>query len=313
MHFYKVHITIQKIFSKKLKYNIFTLYVINIMENSNISSNNETNDFRVYSSKYPKINESVAVVFINRNESHFEGKLIEYGDITVIMSYNDATKKKKVHSWNKLVPMNKPILARVEEVNAESEWIQVSIAYNQKIKEGEEETEFKFYNDNKSLISLINKICINNSIDFNIFWSNIIYEIDKKRIEESDENLYEYFNTNLDYYDELVKSKYENHEAIINSTHSNILKKSYKITSKVGVISMSGISKTQEMFKRLTDENNDWEYKIKYDTAPFYIIESTSNNSSIDNHEDLITKLNNISKEYKLFIKVEYSGKRLDS
>ena len=313
MHFYKVHITIQKIFSKKLKYNIFTLYVINIMENSNISSNNETNDFRVYSSKYPKINDSVAVVFINRNESHFEGKLIEYGDITVIMSYNDATKKKKVHSWNKLVPMNKPILARVEEVNAESEWIQVSIAYNQKIKEGEEETEFKFYNDNKSLISLINKICINNSIDFNIFWSNIIYEIDKKRIEESDENLYEYFNTNLDYYDELVKSKYENHEAIINSTHSNILKKSYKITSKVGVISMSGISKTQEMFKRLTDENNDWEYKIKYDTAPFYIIESTSNNSSIDNHEDLITKLNNISKEYKLFIKVEYSGKRLDS
>jgi hypothetical protein len=287
--------------------------MINIMENSNISSNNATDNFRIYSSRYPKINESVAVVFINRNESHFEGKLIEYGDMTVIMSYNDATKKKKVHSWNKLIPMNKPLLARVEEVNAESEWIQVSIAYNQKIKEGEEDIEFKFYNDNKSLISLINKICINNSIDFNIFWSNIIHEIDKKRIEESDENLYEYFNTNLDYYEELVKSKYENHETIINSTHSNILKKTFKITSKVGIISMSGISKTQEMFKRLTDENNDWEYKIKYDTAPFYIIESTSNNSSIDNHEDLITKLNNIAKEYKLFIKVEYSGKKLDS
>lgn len=279
------------------------------MENSNINSNNI--DFRIYSSKYPKINDSVAVVFINRNESHFEGKLIEYGDMTVIMSYNDATKKKKVHSWNKLVPMNKPILARVEEVNAESEWIQVSIAYNQKIKEGEEEVEFKFYNDNKSLVSLINKICINNNIDFNMFWINIIHEIDKKRIEESDENLYEYFNNNLDYYEELVKSKYENYDDIIISTHSNIVKKAYKITSKIGIISMSGISKTQEMFQKLTDENNNWEYKIKYDTAPFYIIESSSNNSSIENHEDLIAKLNIISKEYKLFIKVEYSGKKI--
>jgi hypothetical protein len=279
------------------------------MENSNINSNNI--DFRIYSSKYPKINDSVAVVFINRNESHFEGKLVEYGDMTVIMSYNDATKKKKVHSWNKLVPMNKPILARVEEVNAESEWIQVSIAYNQKIKEGEEEVEFKFYNDNKSLVSLINKICINNNIDFNMFWINIIHEIDKKRIEESDENLYEYFNNNLDYYEELVKSKYKNYDDIIISTHSNIVKKAYKITSKIGIISMSGISKTQKMFQKLTDENNDWEYKIKYDTAPFYIIESSSNNSSIENHEDLIAKLNIISKEYKLFIKVEYSGKKI--
>ncbi len=283
------------------------------MENSNINSNNASEDFRIYSSRYPKINESVAVVFINRNESHFEGKLIEYGDMTVIMSYNDATKKKKVYSWNKLVPMNKPILARVEEVNEESEWIQVSIAYNQKIKEGEEDIEFKFYNDNKSLISLINKICINNNINFNIFWSNIIHEIDKKRIEESEEDLYTYFNNKLDYYEELVKSNYENYENIIISTHSNILKKIYKITSKVGIISSISISKTQEMLRRLTEENNEWEYRIKYDTTPFYIIESTSNNSTNDNHEDLISKLNNMSKEYKLFTKVEYIGKKLDN
>jgi hypothetical protein len=209
--------------------------------------------------------------------------------------------------------MNKPILARVEEVNEESEWIQVSIAYNQKIKEGEEDIEFKFYNDNKSLISLINKICINNNINFNIFWSNIIHEIDKKRIEESEEDLYTYFNNNLDYYEELVKSNYENYENIIISTHSNILKKIYKITSKVGIISSISISKTQEMFRRLTEENNEWEYRIKYDTTPFYIIESTSNNSTNDNHEDLISKLNNMSKEYKLFTKVEYIGKKLDN
>jgi mannitol/fructose-specific phosphotransferase system IIA component (Ntr-type) len=76
---------------------------------------------------------------------------------------------------------------------------------------------------------------------------------------------------------------------------------------------MTGITKTKDMFKQLTEENNDWEYKIKYDTTPFFIIESFSNNSSNDNHEKLVTNLNNLSKEYKLFTKVEYIGKKQES
>lgn len=281
------------------------------MENNNINNCN----FRIYNSIYPKINESVVVVFINRKENHFEGKLIEYGDIPVIMSYNDATKKKKVKSWNAIVPLNKPLLARIEEVNEDSEWIHVSIAYNLHVKEDED--ELKFYNNNNSLVSLINKVCINNQLDFNKFWSDVIHEIDRKRCEnlESDElelDLCEYFNTNLELYEEIIKTKYENHEDIIKSTHNSIVKKVYKIISKVGIISMSGITKTIEMFKKLTEENSDWEYSIKYESTPFYIIESLSNNSSNENHEELITRLNILSKEYKIFIKVEFIGKKQD-
>ena len=281
------------------------------MENNNINNCN----FRIYNSIYPKINESVVVVFINRKENHFEGKLIEYGDIPVIMSYNDATKKKKVKSWNAIVPLNKPLLARIEEVNEDSEWIHVSIAYNLHVKEDED--ELKFYNNNNSLVSLINKVCINNQLDFNKFWSDVIHGIDRKRCEnlESDElelDLCEYFNTNLELYEEIIKTKYENHEDIIKSTHNSIVKKVYKIISKVGIISMSGITKTIEMFKKLTEENSDWEYSIKYESTPFYIIESLSNNSSNEHHEELITRLNILSKEYKIFIKVEFIGKKQD-
>lgn len=274
-----------------------------------MSTNNINNDFRIYSSKYPKTNDYVAVVFTNQEESHFDGILIEYEELPVIMSYTDATRKSKVYAWNKIVPLHKPMLARIEEVDGTL--IRVSIAYNPKFKEGED--ELLFYNQNKSLISLINKICINTNINFNIFWVDVIHEIDKKRVEESELNLYEYFNSNLELYEEIIKSKYTNQElveTIIKSTHDNIIKKVYKILSRIGIISMNGITKTKDMLNQLTEENNEWEYKIKYDSTPYFIIESFSNNSSTENHENLITNLNNLSKEYKLFTKVDYTAKK---
>ena len=45
------------------------------MDNNNYTNSNE---FRIYSSNYPKVDEYVAVVFTNQEESHFDGRLIEY-------------------------------------------------------------------------------------------------------------------------------------------------------------------------------------------------------------------------------------------
>ena len=261
--------------------------------------------FKIYSSKYPKINDNVVVIFTKREESHFEGILVEY-DTPVIMSYNNATKKKKINVWNKIVPFNKPMLARVEDID------QVSIAYNKKYKEDEDELEF--YNQNKFLISSIKKICILNNIDFNNFWVDVIFEIDKKRLEYNEENedeeLFKFFNNNLNLYEEIIKNKYENHESIIKSTHDILItKKINKITSHIGIISTDSIIQTQSMLKKIIEENNEWEYKIKLDTVPNYIIESFSNNSSIENHEHIISNIEKLSKEYKLFTKVKYVGK----
>ena len=59
--------------------------------------------FQIYNNSYPELNETVLIKFTKKNESHFEGELVEY-NYSAIMSYNDATKKKKVYSWNKVVP-----------------------------------------------------------------------------------------------------------------------------------------------------------------------------------------------------------------
>jgi len=57
---------------------------------------NMSDFFQIYNNSSPELNETVLIKFTKRNESHFEGKLIEY-DYSAIMSYNDATKKKKIN------------------------------------------------------------------------------------------------------------------------------------------------------------------------------------------------------------------------
>ena len=49
--------------------------------------------FQIYNNLIPDINENVLIIFNNRNDTHFEGELVEY-NLKAIMSYNNATKKK---------------------------------------------------------------------------------------------------------------------------------------------------------------------------------------------------------------------------
>jgi hypothetical protein len=258
-------------------------------------------DFQFYSVIYPELNETVLVKFTKRDDTHIEGELIEY-NLRAIMSYNDATKKKKVYSWNKIVPLNELMIAKVEELY--EEYIQVSIAYNK-----ENIDTLKPFNDNKKLVSMFKKICNVMKIDFNTFWKNIIHIIDQHRRNESNESLYEYFINSIELYEKLINDNYENGNEInklIKSYLKNII---YKIRSKVGIISMNNINDTIKFFDDLI-KNNNWDFTIKYETAPYYIIESNSSNSSYDNHEELVKNINELGQKYKLFTKIEYIGKK---
>lgn len=55
---------------------------------------NMSDFFQIYNNSSPELNETVLIKFTKKNESHFEGELIEY-NYRAIMAYNDATKKKK--------------------------------------------------------------------------------------------------------------------------------------------------------------------------------------------------------------------------
>ena len=113
------------------------------------ATNLDTMNFKIYYNEKPIIGENVLVKFTERNESHIEGEIIEY-NYKGIMSYNDATKKKKVYSWNKIIPLNKLMIAKIEDVY-DNNSAQISIAYNTNM--------LKPFNDNKILYSSINKIC----------------------------------------------------------------------------------------------------------------------------------------------------------
>jgi translation initiation factor 2 alpha subunit (eIF-2alpha) len=156
------------------------------------------NFFQIYHKDKPDTGELVLIKFTNRLDTHFEGELIEY-NLNAFMSYNDATKKKKIYSWNKVIKLNKPMVAKVEEVFEDGQ-VQVSVAYNDKDIEMRE--YLRPFNENKTLISIIRKLCHVHNIDFYDFWTNVIYEIDKIR----DVSLFEYTKENISSNIEISKS-----------------------------------------------------------------------------------------------------------
>jgi translation initiation factor 2 alpha subunit (eIF-2alpha) len=230
-----------------------------------------------------------------------------------MMSYNDATKKKKIYSWNKIIPLDKPMVARVDEIFMDSSYVQVSIAYFTKTDNMEEDDIqkhlIKKFNDNKVLISLLKNICYKNQIDNNDFWIKIIYPLDElRRNDDINISLLEYLKNNKEIICNLVKDNYLDFEKIIEEINKIGEIKSQKITSKIGIISIDGIQPIFMLVKKVVEENTHWKYSLKYESAPYYILESNSSNSTTSNHELFINKLKENTSD-KLFIKVEYMAK----
>jgi hypothetical protein len=309
--------------------------------------------FQIYYNLDPIIGENVLVKFTERNASHIEAELIEY-DYTGIMSYNDATKKKKVYTWNKIIPLNKLMVAKVEDIY-ENKTAQISVAYNINTTD-----ILKPFNDNKVLYSTINKICYIYKIDFNDFWKNIVHKIDKKRKDEmNNESLLDAFINNINYVTELINEKYENNIDNLplrnglsakNSDSSNLhlsadinikinellISKNIMYQTRFGLISNESINKTKQVLKNtiekytIIEENNDTlEYeiinktseetsseeiethtdqkipiKIKYDSAPYYTLES----NNIEEHQKFIINLEKECNENNVFFKLMYCG-----
>ncbi len=264
-----------------------------------------TEYFQIYHNSVPEVNETVLIKFTKKNDTHFEGVLLDY-NYNAIMSYNDATKKKKVYSWNKIVPLNKTVLAKIEDVVNGNNIVQVSMAYNDVDTDMRE--QLKPYNDNKVLLSIIKKVSYKMKLNFNEFWINIIHPIDKQRKEEEEENLLEYFKTNFDLVTNLLSNKYENYNDIITCINENMLNTNQKITSKIGLISISGIPNTKKILEEYLSDQS-WNFTFKYDSAPYYILESYSSDSSVEDHQEFIETLKNIASQNKIFSKIEYIGK----
>jgi len=169
-----------------------------------------------------------------------------------MMIYEDATRKKKVYDWKKEVPLNKTIVAKVEELFS-NDYIKLSTRYfDQKLDPSELRKELmKPFSDNKVLITTMKKICRNNNLDFNTFWSNVIYKInDEKRSNELNMSLLDYILENKELFNNIIKENYsENYEKIIDQYEKQISIKIYKIQSKFSLITKNSIENSKELLK----------------------------------------------------------------
>ena len=235
----------------------------------------------------PPINELVLVTFSIYKDSHINGRLVEYNN-NIFLNYSDATRKRSVKNWKKIVPLNKQMVAKVE--NNDSDIIQVSLS--NLIDNIDNKQNMENFTKNNQLISFFKKLSIIGKKNMTELWKTIIYTIDKQRRDEYEpENMPCLLNYCIDE-QEFIKTVFEESDnsdiypKFIELLDNLSKEKPYNIVSKIEIISNGGIKNTIELFKK-TIETITFEHSIRYDTAPAYIFESNSIDSSDDDHQKL--------------------------
>ena len=241
---------------------------------------------RFYNSNNPKIGEIVSCIVKERNQEQNIIKLylVDYNK-SAIMSFKKATLKKKVRSWNKILPLNKEIICKVESIDVRSDetFIEVSKAYidmkSNLVKTFQEEQK------NNYRLKAIFKMLENIYKDFNYKekWEEIVYPFDKLRKEqESDMYLYDYIINNYENFLDKFNEEQKIHIYNFINKSKKVKKNNYK--TKFGLYSKY-FNDTIDIIKK-SKENYDVEIKI--DKTPYFII--------YGDKEDILNVCNNIIK-----------------
>ena len=265
-------------------------------------------EISIYENKLPDVNEHVIVIFTQYKDTHIEANLIEYNSINGMMIYEDATRKKKVYDWKKEVPLNKVIVARVEEIFSDT-YVKLSTGYfDHKIDSLELKKKLmKPFIDNKALTITIRKLCKNNNLNFNDFWSNIMYKIiNEKKTDDLNGSIIDYMSENKEFFNKTIKENYpNNYEKIIDEYEKQQLNKNYKIQSKFSLITKHCIEDTKELLKLVCNNNKHWLFTLKYETTPTFLLESVSENSTQEDHNGFLQFLEDNSKTFNVnYVKI---------
>lgn len=286
---------------------------------------NQTNISQYYSVDTPVVGELVLVNFTERNDSFFDAKLIEY-PYRGMMGYQLVTKKRKVTSWNKLVPLNKNMVTRVEEVDDSAKIVQLSLVYLSDLFDEEltpdkiQEKLLVHFNENKVMESFIKSLCIINEYNYKDIWENLGHYIDNLRREYNDENdenvsLWKYFSDNFGDLDNwLVDCELEDLSESIKHLYAKRTEEGvHKISSRIGIISIGGIVSTKELLRSVLTKLK-YPYTFRYDTTPYYLFETSSENTNVNDHQQLVKILETESAKLtpRVFIKADCIGKRVD-
>ena len=264
-----------------------------------------------YKLKKPQKDEVVMVTFTEHLADSAECIIPEYPNCKGFLSFNDVKQKKHMTNWHKVIPLNKEMIARVEDNKFSHNMVQISLVYiNNKSDTNFEE----YFIRNKTLISCFKKLSYISSVDIDELWSNIVYEIDALRRSDYDVDdmpcLLNYCNDELenikylfDDYDNLYTSFVE----FINSIYKE---KPYKIISHIEIISNGSVSNTISLLKSRL-EKLDFDYTMKYMSTPIFLFESKSIDSTIEHHTDFIKNLIDCGNNFepKIFIRCNQTEK----
>uniref|UniRef100_A0A6C0EE31 S1 motif domain-containing protein n=1 Tax=viral metagenome TaxID=1070528 RepID=A0A6C0EE31_9ZZZZ len=297
-------------------------------------SSSEINDnfINFYSKNDPIIDELVLIHIIEKCDSFFKAKLIEY-NYNGIMNFQDATKKKKVISWNKILQFNKNIVAKVTDIDKNAKIVQLSVTYlhddsltilntvkisNEKLFSQIQDKLMKYFNENKQLEHFIKSFSIlNNDKDniiynYNYIWKNLIHFIDSQR-ENNKISIWKYFNDNIIFLkDWIEKSNFDDdfYKNFINFYNKKNKESNYKLITKVGLISLVGVTIIKEIINKILNDIN-FTHTFKYDSTPYYLLESNSEDTNDNDHFNFLEKLKIECVQYpNIFIKIDYCAKK---
>lgn len=226
---------------------------------------------RFYSENNPQVEELVLCIVKERNQEDNVIKLYlpDY-NTNAIMSFKKATNKKKVRSWNNIIPLNKEIICKVESINTRNDekFIEVSKAYidlsSDYVKKFNEEQK------NNYKLKAIFKMLDNIYEDFNYKnnWENIIYPFDKLRKEEnSDLFLFDYILTK---YEEFISKFKPEYQTQINKfINKNKKTDKNKFKTKFGMYSKY-YNDTINIIKKSLENIDDVDVKI--DKVPYFLV-----------------------------------------
>ena len=249
-------------------------------------------DITFYGHKLPKLNTLVNFKAIKRKDGFFECFLTDY-NLECSMPFNYTTQRKRVKSWNKLVPLNKEMIGYTEEVEENN--IIISIAY---IDE-EEEVYKKFLvekSENNKLKSIFTKYSFSNNLNLKELWGKYIYPLDLKRVNKSKLTLYNYVIKNSNKFNDKLLEYFTKEINDFNSIN-------YLIETNIGLISFDGVSTIQKIINETMDEL-ELKLKIIVQNVPNYKIISNDKIITKDDHNNFIKLLNTKIKDKNIFLNI---------
>lgn len=232
---------------------------------------------KFYLNEIPTIGETVQVIFTKYNEDHAVGELVDYkGEI--IMVYSQATKKKKIKSYKSCIPLNKPVIAVLEDFSSSTFQGSVSTAYV------DNEKKPLFFNNNR-LYKNFQKICSLTNTDFSNFWESYIYPY----LEKEKDNL------------NIIKDKLNNLSLpynILTMASEKFMdkNKNKQIRKVVKILSINGAKYTIQLIDKVKEDPIYTDVEVKYRSAPEFEIISYQEKLVDEFIKNLIKQSENFNK-----------------